>query len=78
MRGKLSINCLPFDVTNNKMTVKTVGRIPSKIIFGGNKFVSVLYVFFKVKTVWMISHIVKPIKIGVDFDNLKRIVIKFK
>ena len=75
LRGKLSINCLPFDVANNKMTVKIVGRIPVKIIFGGNEFVSVLYMFFKVKTVWIINHIVKPIKIGVDFF---RVVSEFE
>ena len=39
LSGKLSINSLPFSVTNKRMIVHIVGKIPTKIIFGGNKFV---------------------------------------
>ena len=42
LRGKLSINCLPFEVANNRMIVKIIGKIPINIIFGGKEFVSML------------------------------------
>ncbi len=42
LSGKLSMNCLPFEVANNKIIVKIVGRIPVNMIFGGKVFVSVL------------------------------------
>lgn len=38
--GKLSINCLPFEVKNNKIIVKIVGKIPVSKIFGGKVLVS--------------------------------------
>ncbi len=40
--GKLSINCLPFAVENNRIIVKIVGKIPNNRIFGGKVLVSVL------------------------------------
>ena len=42
LRGKPSINRLPFDVTNNNMIAKPIGNIPISIIFGGKELVSVL------------------------------------
>ena len=42
LSGKLSRNCLPFDVANNVMIAKIVGKTPINIIFGGKEFVSVL------------------------------------
>lgn len=42
LSGKLSVNCLPFEVANNRMIIKIVGKIPVKIIFGGKEFMPVL------------------------------------
>lgn len=42
LSGKLSMNCLPFEVANNRMIVKIVGKTPVNIILGGKEFVLVL------------------------------------
>lgn len=49
LRGKLSIKYLPFEVVNNTIIVKIVGKIPINIIFGGKEFVSNLYMLCRVK-----------------------------
>jgi hypothetical protein len=61
------MNSLPFEVANNHIVVKIVGRIPNSKNFGGNKLVLVLYMFLNVRTPWTINHIANPIKTGFHF-----------